>query len=320
MNPVFKDVLITGVKIAIVIAGMLGVVAYLTLMERKVVAYIQERLGPNRVGPWGLLQPIADGIKLFFKEDVIPAHVDKLLYMIAPIIVMTMAVMPFVIIPFSKNFYLSDINVGILLLLAISGINTYGVLLAGLSSNSKYSMIGGLRVASQLISYEVALALAFVGVVLWSGSMSLVKIVESQHTVWNIIPQIIGFIVFFIAALAELNRIPFDLPEAEAELVAGYHTEYSSMKFALFYLGEYANLTAMSAIITTIYLGGWQGPWFPGFIWFAIKMFVVLFVFMWIRWTYPRFRFDQLIGVGWKLLVPLALLNIAITAILRIYL
>ncbi len=319
MNPVFRDVLITGVKIAIVIGGMLGVVAYLTLMERKVVAYIQERLGPNRVGPWGLLQPIADGIKLFFKEDVIPAHVDKVLYVIAPMIVMTMAVMPFVIIPFSKRFYLSDINVGILLLLAISGINTYGVLLAGLSSNSKYSMIGGLRVASQLISYEVALALAFVGIVLWSGSMSLVKIVEAQHTIWNIVPQIIGFIVFFIAALAELNRIPFDLPEAEAELVAGYHTEYSSMKFALFYLGEYANLTAMSAIITTVYLGGWQGPWLPGFVWFAIKMFIVLFVFMWIRWTYPRFRFDQLIGVGWKLLVPLALLNIAITAILRIY-
>ncbi len=319
MNPGFRDVLIIGLKIGIVIGGMLGVVAYLTLMERKVVAYIQERLGPNRVGPWGLFQPIADGIKLFFKEDVIPAHVDKLLYMIAPIIVMTMAVMPFVIIPFSKSFYLADINVGVLLLLAISGINTYGVLLAGISSNSKYSLIGGLRVASQLISYEVALALAFVGVVLWNGSMSLVKIVESQHIVWNIVPQIIGFVVFFIAALAELNRIPFDLPEAEAELVAGYHTEYSSMKFALFYLGEYANLTAMSAIITTLYLGGWQGPVLPGFLWFAIKTFVVLFVFMWIRWTYPRFRFDQLIGVGWKLLVPLALLNIAITAFLRIY-
>ncbi len=319
MNPGFKDVLIIGVKIGIVIGGMLGVVAYLTLMERKVVAYIQERLGPNRVGPWGLLQPIADGIKLFFKEDVIPAHVDKLLYLVAPVIVMTMAVMPFVIIPFSKSFYLADINVGILLLLAISGINTYGVLLAGISSNSKYSLIGGLRVASQLISYEVALALAFVGVVLWNGSMSLVKIVEAQGVVWNIVPQIIGFVVFFIAALAELNRIPFDLPEAEAELVAGYHTEYSSMKFALFYLGEYANLTAMSAIITTLYLGGWQGPVLPGFLWFAIKTFVVLFVFMWIRWTYPRFRFDQLIGVGWKVLVPLALLNIAVTAFLRIY-
>ncbi len=319
MNPGFRDVLIIGLKIGIVIGGMLGVVAYLTLMERKVVAYIQERLGPNRVGPWGLFQPIADGIKLFFKEDVIPAHVDKLLYVIAPIIVMTMAVMPFVIIPFSKSFYLSDINVGILLLLAISGINTYGVLLAGISSNSKYSLIGGLRVASQLISYEVALALAFVGVVLWNGSMSLVKIVESQHVIWNVVPQIIGFVVFFIAALAELNRIPFDLPEAEAELVAGYHTEYSSMKFALFYLGEYANLTAMSAIITTLYLGGWQGPVLPGFLWFFIKTFLVLFLFMWIRWTYPRFRFDQLISVGWKVLVPLALLNIAITALLRIY-
>ncbi len=315
--------LATLFKICLVVGLLLLAVAYLTWLERKVIGDIQVRFGPSRVGPFGLLQPIADGIKLMFKEDVVPANADRLIFFLAPALSFVPALIVFAVIPFGPSFVITDVNVGLLYVFAVASLGVYGSVLAGWASNSKYSLLGGLRSSAQMVSYELALGLSVLGVVMMTGSLSLVDIVEAQKGTWlgilprwNIFPQFLGFVIFLISSNAELNRAPFDLPEAETELVAGFHTEYSSMKFALFFMAEYANMIAVAALATTLFLGGWRGPLLPPVIWFLLKVFAFIFLFIWIRATLPRFRYDQLMGFGWKVLLPLALANVMFTAAL----
>jgi len=308
-------------KICLVVGLLLLAVAYLTWLERKVIGDIQVRFGPSRVGPFGLLQPIADGIKLMFKEDVVPANADRLIFFLAPALSFVPALIVFAVIPFGPSFVITDVNVGLLYVFAVASLGVYGSVLAGWASNSKYSLLGGLRSSAQMVSYELGLGLSVLGVVMMTGSLSLVDIVEAQKGTWlgilprwNIFPQFLGFVIFLISSNAELNRAPFDLPEAETELVAGFHTEYSSMKFALFFMAEYANMIAAAALATTLFLGGWRGPLLPPVIWFLLKVFAFIFLFIWLRATLPRFRYDQLMGFGWKVLLPLALVNVMFTA------
>lgn len=314
------EVLIKGI---VMLAVLFGAAAYMTWLERFIMARMQQRLGPNRVGPFGLLQPIADGIKLLCKESFQPAGVDKIIYWIAPAISLFTALAAFVLIPvggtvelFGKQIELriADVNAGILFLLAISSLAVYGVVLAGWGSNNRYSLLGGLRGTAQMISYEVPMGISLLTVVLAAGTLSLTEIVEAQKTHWYIWTNPIGFLVYFITAFAETNRAPFDLPEAEQELTAGYHTEYGGMKFALFFLAEYINILAVSAIAVTLFLGGWQGPGNIPVIWFLLKLAVFVFIFMWVRATLPRFRYNQLMSFGWKILVPIATVNLIITA------
>lgn len=323
-------VIIALIKVVVVLVVLLLMIAYLTWLERKLLAHFQVRLGPMRVGPHGLLQPIADGLKLLFKEDVTPSGVNKVIYTLAPILSFVPAFMVFAVIPFGDRIFLfgrsidlviSDFNMGILYIFAVASLGVYGIVLAGWSSNNKYSLLGGLRSSAQMVSYEVSLGLSVIGVLMLSESLSLVDIVRGQDTIfnWYIFRQPLGFIIFLICAIAETNRLPFDLPEADNELVAGYYTEYSSMKFAMFYLGEYANMINASAIATTLFLGGWQGPWLPPVVWFFLKLFAFLFLFIWLRATLPRFRYDQLMRFGWGILLPLALLNIFITGIVMVW-
>lgn len=323
-------VIIALIKVVVVLVVLLLMIAYLTWLERKLLAHFQVRLGPMRVGPHGLLQPIADGLKLLFKEDVTPSGVNKVIYTLAPILSFVPAFMVFAVIPFGDKIFLfgrsidlviSDFNMGILYIFAVASLGVYGIVLAGWSSNNKYSLLGGLRSSAQMVSYEVSLGLSVIGVLMLSESLSLVDIVRGQDTIfnWYIFRQPLGFIIFLICAIAETNRLPFDLPEADNELVAGYYTEYSSMKFAMFYLGEYANMINASAIATTLFLGGWQGPWLPPVVWFFLKLFAFLFLFIWLRATLPRFRYDQLMRFGWGILLPLALLNIFITGIVMVW-
>ncbi len=308
----------------ILVAVTLLHVAYLTYAERKIIARMQQRLGPNRVGPRGLLQPFADMFKLMFKEDVIPKAVDKPTFWVAPFISLVCAGTGVALIPIWKNFVLSNINVGLLFILALSGLGSYGILLAGWSSNSRYALLGGLREGAQVISYEIAMSLALLSVVLMAGSFNLRDIVNAQlNSPFKIylIPQIIGFFVFMISAVAECNRTPFDLPEAEQELVAGYFTEYSGLRFALFYLAEYAGMIVMSALAVTCFLGGWAGPFdipYIPFFWFFLKIYFILFCYIWIRATLPRYRYDQVMGLGWKILIPLGLANVFLTAIFKL--
>ncbi|MFQ5990065.1 MAG: NADH-quinone oxidoreductase subunit NuoH [Candidatus Methylomirabilales bacterium] len=313
--------LTTLFKIFLVVGLLLLGVAYLTWLERKVIGDIQVRYGPSRVGPFGLLQPIADGIKLLFKEDLVPANADRLIFFLAPAVSFIPALVVFAVIPFGPSFVITDVNVGLLYVFAMASLGVYGIVLAGWASNSKYSLLGGLRSSAQMVSYELGLGLSVLGVVMMTGSLSLVDIVEAQNGTWfgilprwNVFPQFLGFVIFLVSSNAELNRAPFDLPEAETELVAGFHTEYSSMKFALFFLAEYAHMIAASALATTLFLGGWQGPLLPPVIWFFLKVFGFLFLFIWLRATLPRFRYDQLMGFGWKILLPLALANVMFTA------
>jgi len=315
--------LATLFKICLVVGLLLLAVAYLTWLERKVIGDIQVRFGPSRVGPFGLLQPIADGIKLMFKEDVVPANADRVIFILAPALSFVPALIVFAVIPFGPSFVITDVNVGLLYVFAVASLGVYGSVLAGWASNSKYSLLGGLRSSAQMVSYELGLGLSVLGVVMMTGSLSLVDIVEAQKGTWlgilprwNIFPQFLGFVIFLISSNAELNRAPFDLPEAETELVAGFHTEYSSMKFALFFMAEYANMIAVAALATTLFLGGWRGPLLPPVIWFLLKVFAFIFLFIWIRATLPRFRYDQLMGFGWKVLLPLALANVMFTAAL----
>jgi NADH-quinone oxidoreductase subunit H len=327
-------IILLVVKVLIVLAAVLTFVAYLTLVERKVLGWIQVRLGPNRVGPWGLLQPVADGVKLFLKEEITVAGANKAVYLIAPLIVVTCALIPFAVIPFAKGLGLetilgpmaqkydlnsgvvADINVGILYIFGISSLGVYGVVLGGWASNNKYSLLGSIRTGAQMISYELGLSLSVIGVLMLTGSLSLTGIVEAQDSVWKwyIFRQPLGFLLFLIAGSAEIARTPFDLLECENELVAGYQTEYSSMKFGLFYLGEYAHLLFLSSLATTLYLGGWQGPILPPIVWFLLKTFFFVFLFVWIRGTYPRLRYDRVMSFGWKVLLPLGLFNVMITA------
>jgi NADH-quinone oxidoreductase subunit H len=322
--------IITLIKIAVFLAIWLGGMAYLTWLERKLLGDFQVRLGPAYVGPFGLLQPVADGLKLFFKEDITPSSASKLVYTLAPLLTFVPAFILFGVIPigneitlFGKQIQLvvSDLNVGVLYILAVFSVAVYGIVLAGWSSNNKYSLMGGVRSTAQAISYEVSLGLSLIGILMISGSLDLVEIVKSQDSFfhWYIFRQPLGFILFLICGIADNNRAPFDLPEAENELVAGYYTEYSSMKFALFFLGEYGNMINISALTTTLFLGGWQGPLLPSFVWFFIKVFALLFFYIWIRATLPRFRYDQLMNFGWKVLFPLAIFNIFITGVVLAY-
>src|SRR3989304_6341949 len=311
----------TVLKIALVMGLVLLAVAYLTWLERKVIGDLRGRWGPAGVGPLGPRQPIADAIKLIFKEDIAPANADRLIFCLAPAISIIPALIVFAVIPFGPSFVITDVNGGLLYVFAVTSLGVYGIVLAGWASNSKYALLGGLRSSAQMVSYELSLGLSVVGVVMMAGSLSLVDIVEAQKGSWygilprwNVIPQFLGFVIFLVSSNAELNRAPFDLPEAETELVAGFHTEYSSMKFALFFMAEYANMIGAPAMATTLFLGGWQGPLLPPVFWFVLKVFCFLFLFMWLRATVPRFRYDQLMGFGWKVLLPLALVNVMFTA------
>jgi NADH-quinone oxidoreductase subunit H len=311
------------VKMVIVLGFVMLMVPMLIWMERKVLADIQARMGPNRVGPYGLLQCFADGIKLFFKEDVIPAKVDKVVYVVAPAVSMTCALAVFSVIPFGGlrpgegTAVAPDINVGLLLVLATMSISVYGIVLGGWASNNKYSLLGSLRSSAQMISYELSLGLSVIGVLMLSGSLNIVDIVNAQQkSTWFLILQPLGFVVYLVSAFAETNRVPFDLPEAETELVAGFHTEYSSMKFAMFFMGEYTFVMAHAALVTALFLGGWAGPVLPGIFWFLLKMFAVIYFFMWVRGTLPRLRYDQLMSFGWKVLLPLGLANVFITGLM----
>jgi len=306
--------------LAIVVPLLLGV-AYLTYAERKVLAAMQMRRGPNVVGPFGLLQPIADGIKLFFKETVVPTGANKIVFVAAPMLTFILALVGWAVIPFDDGLVLADINVGVLYLFAISSLGVYGIIMAGWASNSKYAFLGALRSAAQMVSYEVSIGFVIITVLLCVGSLNLSDIVRAQEGLWFCIPLFPMFIIFFISALAETNRAPFDLPEAEAELVAGYNVEYSAMTFALFFLGEYANMILMSGMTTVLFLGGWLPlidiepfNWIPGPIWFALKITAVLFVFIWVRATFPRFRYDQLMRLGWKVFLPLSLFAVVAVA------
>jgi NADH-quinone oxidoreductase subunit H len=310
------------VKLLIVLIVLLTLAAYLVWAERKLLGRMQARYGPNRAWRYGLLQPLADVIKLLTKEDTVPAGASKSVFLLAPAIVGVTAMLIFAVIPFGKGFIImgrpipmviADLNVGLLFFLALSSIGVYGVALGGWASNSKYSLLGGIRGAAQMISYEVSLGLSLVPIVMLAGSFSLVDIVNAQNRLPFICVQPISFILFFISAAAEIKRIPFDLPEAENELVAGYHTEYSGMRFGLFFLGEYITMIALGGMVAIFFLGGWRGPLLPPLVWFLIKVLVIAFVMIWIRGTLPRLRYDQLMALGWKVLVPVALLNILIT-------
>ncbi len=317
-------VLIALVKVLVVFTAILLSVAYMTLMERKVLGHMQVRFGPNRVGPLGLLQPIADGIKLFFKEDIVVPFANRLIYIFAPTVIVITALMSYAVIPFGDHvtilgqkvgLVVADVNEGVLYLFAVSSLGVYGVVMGGWASNNKYSLLGSIRSSAQMISYELSLGLSIIGVLMITGSLSTVKIVEAQAPVWFVIYQPLGFIIYLISAVAESSRTPFDLTECENELVAGYQTEYSSMKFGLYYLGEYAHILVVSSLAVTLFFGGWHGPWLPPVVWFLIKVFFFIFFFIWVRATYPRFRYDQLMKFGWKVLFPLSLLNIMITGV-----
>lgn len=316
-------------SIILILFGVLGF-AYTTYYERRALARIQTRIGPNRAGPAGLLQPVADAIKLIFKEELIPTKADKFLFLLAPVLTVLPSLIIWAVVPWGTSItisgreiplYLADINVGVLYILAVASIAVYGIVLAGWSSNSKYPLLGSLRATAQIISYELSLGLAFVGPILLSNSMSMVSIVEKQQeTTWFIILQPLGFVIFFLAVLAEINRAPFDMPEAEQELVGGYHTEYSGMKFALFFMAEYIKMIAISAIAATLFLGGYSGPWVGSLPWLGpiyllLKIIILLFVIIWIRGTLPRFRYDRLMAFGWKIMLPAALINVFLTAV-----
>ncbi|MFY7776867.1 MAG: NADH-quinone oxidoreductase subunit NuoH [Elstera sp.] len=308
-------------KIVAIIVPLLVAVAYLTYAERKVLAVMQLRRGPNVVGPFGLLQPFADGLKLLMKETIIPAGANRVLFIMAPMLTFILAMLAWAVIPVNSGWVLSDINVGVLYLFAISSLGVYGIIIAGWASNSKYAFLGALRSAAQMVSYEVSIGLVIITVLLCVGSLNLSRIVEAQKTVWFVIPLLPMFVIYFISALAETNRSPFDLPEGESELVGGYFTEYSSMTFALFFLGEYANMILMSAMGSILFLGGWLPPfdiapfnWVPGPIWFALKICFLLFGFLWVRATFPRFRYDQLMRLGWKIFLPFSLFYVVLVA------
>jgi len=338
--PIWIYILASVIKSAIVLLVLLTAVAYTVWLERKVVGRMQNRWGPTRVGPFGLLQPAADGIKFLFKEDLTPPHVYKPLFLAAPLIAVVFALTSIAVIPLGNSITLfgysfplqitTDVNTGLLLILGVTSIGVYGVALAGWSSNNKYSLLGGLRASAQMVSYEISLGLSLVGVLILAGSFSLTDIVHAQQghfwgfiPHWNIFVQPVAFFCYLMAAYAETNRIPFDLPEAETELVAGYHTEYSAMKFAMFFMAEYANMITVGCLATLLFLGGWNGPIFgPAIVqallpvlWFCAKVFVFLFIYIWVRGTLPRFRYDQLMAFGWKFLLPLALVNLIATAI-----
>ncbi len=317
----FGILILTVLKTLAILVPVLISVAYLTLAERKVMAAMQIRKGPNVVGPFGLLQPLADALKMLTKETIIPTGANRVLFLVAPLLTMTLAMVAWAVIPVNEGWAIADINVGILYLFAISSLGVYGIVIAGWASNSKYAFLGALRSAAQMVSYEVSMGFVMVTVLLCAGSLNLTDIVMAQQRVWFFIPLFPMFIVFFISILAETNRAPFDLPEGESEIVGGFHVEYGAMTFGLFFLGEYANMILMSAMTAILFLGGWLSPipfapftWVPGPIWFILKICLVLFLFIWVRATFPRFRYDQLMRLGWKVFLPLSLVWLIVTA------
>lgn len=325
--------LVPLLKIAVLINALLVSVTFLVLMERKVMAWAQNRLGPMRVGPHGMLQAIVDPIKLILKEDITPAKADKWIFTLAPIMSLAPALIVFSVVPFGPDplYYIADINVGLLFIISVTSIGVYGIILGGWASNSKYPLLASLRASAQLISYEIAVTMTLVSVILTSGTLSMIGIVEAQREagVWFGFIQPVAFVLMFIGGLAETNRVPFDLPEAETELTGGFHTEYSGMRFALFFLAEYANIIVISAITAIMFLGGWMRPFpniealafldvIPPWIWLVSKIFVFLYVFIWIRATLPRYRYDQLMNLGWKVLIPIAIANLVVTAVVKV--
>lgn len=317
MNETWYHIII----ILVVLLGSVTVAAGLIYVERKMLAVWQQRSGPNRVGPFGIFQVMADMIKIFLKEDWLPSFVNKKIFIIAPTIIMLSILLSFAVVPFSPGWVVADMNIGLLFFLAMSSLGAYTTILAGWASNNKYSLLGGVRGAAQMISYEVFMGLSLMGVVLQTGSFNLTEIVMAQQGMWNVVPQFIGFVIFLIAGVAETHRLPFDLPEAESELIAGYHSEYSGMKFGMFFVGEYLGVTLISCLITVLFFGGWLGPSFlPPIVWFLIKMFAFILFFVLLRASMARPRYDQLMAYGWKVLLPLALLNILITGAVILYL
>jgi NADH-quinone oxidoreductase subunit H len=317
----FITFLLIMVKIIALVVPLLVIVAFLTYAERKVIASVQLRKGPNVVGPFGLLQPLADGLKLFSKETIFPTVSNKIVFILAPMIAFSLSIAAWAVIPIADGWVISNINVGILYLFAVSSLSVYGIIMAGWASNSKYAFMGALRSAAQMVSYEVSIGLVIVTVLLCVGSLNLTAIVYAQKSTWFVFPLFPMFIVFFISALAETNRAPFDLPEDESSLVGGYFTEYSSMLFAMFFLGEYAAMIMMSGMATILFLGGWLAPfdigilnYIPGFVWFSLKTSLILFIFLWVRATFPRFRYDQLMRIGWKVFLPFSLLWVVLTS------
>jgi NADH-quinone oxidoreductase subunit H len=339
---VIDTVVIPLIKILVVLNAVLVAVTFMVLLERKVIAWVQVRLGPMRVGPYGILQPIADVVKLMTKEDITPVKADRVLFTAAPMIALIPAFLVFAVIPFGPEIsifgrtialFITDLNVGLLYIVSVASIGVYGIILAGWASNSKYPLLASLRASAQLISYEVAVTMTLVSIIVTTGTMSMVGIVNAQynHGWWYLFIQPLAFFIFFVGGLAETNRAPFDLPEAEQELTGGFHTEYSGMRFALFFLAEYANMIVVSSVATTVFLGGWLRPFpnvealafldvLPGWIWFLLKTFIWLYVFLWVRATLPRYRYDQLMRLGWKVLIPLAIANLVVSATLKVLL
>ena len=328
------EILVPLAKIAVLLNAVLVAVTFLVLMERKVIAWAQSRLGPMRVGPYGILQAIADPIKLILKEDITPARADKYVFTLAPILSLVPALVVFAVVPFGPDpvwHYLADVNVGLLFVIAVTSIGVYGIILGGWASNSKYPLLASLRASAQLISYEIAVTMTLVSVILTTGTLSLVGIVEAQREggIWFAFVQPVALVLVFIGGLAETNRAPFDLPEAETELTGGFHTEYSGMRFSLFFLAEYANMIVISAVVVIMFFGGWLAPFpnvpalsflglLPPWIWFIGKIFLFLYVFIWIRATLPRYRYDQLMALGWKVLIPIAIGNLVVTGVLKV--
>jgi NADH-quinone oxidoreductase subunit H len=339
---VIDAVVIPILKILIVLNAVLVAVTFMVLLERKVIAWVQVRLGPMRVGPYGVLQPIADVVKLMTKEDITPVKADRWVFTLAPLIALIPALVIFAVIPFGPvvslfgrqvSLYITDLNVGLLYIVSVASIGVYGIILAGWSSNSKYPLLASLRASAQLISYEVAVTMGLVSMIVTAGTLSMVGIIQAQYNqgVWYAFIQPVAFFIYFVGGLAETNRAPFDMPEAEQELTGGFHTEYSGMRFALFFLAEYANMIVVSTVATTLFMGGWLRPFpnvaalsfldfVPAWIWFLLKTFVFLYVFLWVRATLPRYRYDQLMRLGWKVLIPLGIANVVVTGALKVLL
>ncbi|RLC77351.1 MAG: NADH-quinone oxidoreductase subunit NuoH [Chloroflexi bacterium] len=309
------ELLVILMVVLVIVLMMVVVVMVLTLLERKILGRLQDRIGPNRVGPYGVIQPVADTLKLLFKEDIVPEKADKLLHLLAPIIIVVPAMMVWAVMPFGKKLVAADLNIAVLYVIALGSVTSIAILMAGWGSGNKYSLLAGFRAVAQLFSYEVPMGLAVLSVVMAAGSMSLQSIVKAQSPLPFAFVQPIAFLIYFICGVAEVNRSPFDLPEAESEIIAGYHIEYTGVKFAMFFLAEYINTFAVSAMVVTLFLGGWKGPILPSYVWFFIKVAIVVYVFFWLRASFPRLRIDQLLNFAWKFLVPLGMVNLLVTGI-----